>query len=158
MAKYRRLTLEELESLKKEFIDYLVVNGVTADDWVKLKANDVDKAERIIELFSDVVMEGILRKIEYLELRTKTHVFCYQCLAAGLVLIGLQGGPSSDFTSPTLIQNALQGPPYEIEIFTSQKKYNPGREQELFQMLQNAHVVSDGRLFKSLALVLAEQS
>jgi hypothetical protein len=158
MVKYRRLTLEELESLEKEFIDYLVVNGITADDWVKLKANEVAKAERIIELFSDVVLEGALRKIEFLELRTNTRVFCYQCVESGLVLMALQGGPLSDFTSPTFIQNALEGSPGDIEIFSSQKQYNMSREWELFQMLQSGHTVSDGRLFKSLALVLAEQS
>ena len=48
MTKYRRLTLEELEELQKEFVDFLVINGITAEDWVKLKDNEVDKSELII--------------------------------------------------------------------------------------------------------------
>jgi len=157
MVKYRRLTLEELESLETEFIDYLVINGITADDWVALKANDAPKTDRIIELFSDVVLEGALRKIEFLEMRTKTHVFCYQCLEARIVLMALQGDSSSDFTSPTFIRNALESPPKGIELFTSQKPYRIAREQELFQMLQKGLAVSDGSLFKTLALVMAGQ-
>ena len=37
MVKYRALTHEELESMEKEFIDFLVLNGITGEDWEKLK-------------------------------------------------------------------------------------------------------------------------
>ena len=51
--KYRELTTLELKELEKEFIDYLIVNGITADDWVKIKEEQQEKAEDIITLFSD---------------------------------------------------------------------------------------------------------
>ena len=66
MAKYRLLTAEELELFEKEFIDYLVVNGITADDWEKIKSEDQFKAEQIMALFSDVVFEKIMRQTQFL--------------------------------------------------------------------------------------------
>ena len=68
--KYRRLTLEELKPLENEFIDFLVVNGVIADDWEQLLANDVEKSNQIIDAFSEVVFEGIMRKTQFLEFRS----------------------------------------------------------------------------------------
>jgi hypothetical protein len=47
MAKYRLLTLEELKSMEKEFVDFLVLNGIPGEDWVKLKDTDPDRAEGI---------------------------------------------------------------------------------------------------------------
>ena len=58
--KYRRLTLEELEPLENEFIDFLVVNGIIADDWRHLLAHDLEKSNQIIDAFSEVVFEGIM--------------------------------------------------------------------------------------------------
>lgn len=67
--KYARLSLADLKDLEKEFVEFLIINGITADDWEKLKKEDIIKAEKIINQFSDVVWEGILRKNNILELR-----------------------------------------------------------------------------------------
>lgn len=37
--KYRRLTAEELSGLEKEFVHYLIINGIDAQEWEKLKAS-----------------------------------------------------------------------------------------------------------------------
>ena len=45
MAKYRLLSSDELKALEKEFVEYLVVNGITADEWERLKKEENDKAK-----------------------------------------------------------------------------------------------------------------
>ena len=67
MAKYRLLTIEELQEMEKEFVDYLILNGIYSDDWVSLKNDDPDKVQKIIHLFSDVVFENIMRKTQFLK-------------------------------------------------------------------------------------------
>ncbi len=62
MAKFRSLTHEELESMEKEFIDSLVLNGITGEDWEKLKKESPENAEGICESFSDVVFTKILKQ------------------------------------------------------------------------------------------------
>ena len=157
MPKYRLLTKDELLELEKEFVDYLVINGITADEWVRLKDENADKADAIIGLFSDVVFEGVLRKVEFLEFRARHHVLCYQCLPDKLILIGMTGNVGTDFADPHFIQNALQNPPDDIEVIAAEKPYSVGREEELFLMLNQGHEISDGKLFKALALVLADR-
>jgi hypothetical protein len=67
LVKYRRLRKDELEELEGEFIKFLASNTVTADDWVKTKAETPEKAEDLLDVFSDIVFEKILEKVEYLE-------------------------------------------------------------------------------------------
>jgi len=154
--KYRLLTLEELQSLEKEFVDYLVVNGITADEWVRIKESEKEKAEDIIALFSDVVFEGIMRKVKFLEFVSSQEVQTFQCLDSKMVLVGMRSKhPDHDFTNAAFISEAAVNPPQGIEIYTLDKSYEGVREVELFKMTENGCYISDGKLFKALSLGLS---
>lgn len=154
MARYRLLSKNELQELEKEFVEFLVLNGIVAEDWLKLKEQDIEKAEKMVELFSDVVLEGVLRKVQYLEYRDKTEIRCFQCLPDKIVLVGLSGDETSDFTDSEYLKEALKNPPKGIRVYTSEKEYKTSREQELFEMTEAGCYISDGKLFKSLCLAL----
>ena len=156
MAKYRRLTIEELKELEKEFIDFLVLNGITGDDWLKMKTKSPEKAEQMLSLFSDVIFEGILRKVKYLDFRAEKMVRTFQCLKEKIILVGMQAeeNSSANFLDQNYIQTALQNPPKDIRVYTTEKKYNKKREAELFDMISAGCVISDGKLFKALCLAL----
>lgn len=68
--KYARLSPSDLKDFEKEFIEFLVINGITADEWESIKASSSEKTEAIIEQFSDVVWESTLRKHTFIEKRT----------------------------------------------------------------------------------------
>ncbi len=153
--KYRELTSEELKELEKEFVDYLIVNGITADDWVKLKEDDKEKANDIITLFSDVVFEGVMRKVQFLEFVSASEIRTFQCLEQKMVLVGMTtDNPNHDFTDKDFIAQASSQPPQGIKVYTSEKAYNQSREAELFDMIQNGCYISDGKLFKVLSMSL----
>ncbi|MEL6926072.1 MAG: DUF6495 family protein [Bacteroidota bacterium] len=156
MPKYRSLTSQELQELEKEFIDYLVVNSITGDDWVKLKKENLAKAEKIIDLFSDVVFEGVLRKVQYLEFRGQKVLRTFQCLADQIVMVAMEAAPEStaDFNDPQFIARASTNPPEGLKIYTSSKAYEDTREMELFKMIESGCSISDGKLFKALCLSL----
>lgn len=156
MPTYRLLTLEELTELEKEFVEYLVLNGIAAEDWVKMKDEDKEGAERIIELFSDVVFEGILRKIGYLEYRAENFVHAFQCLTDKLVLVAMESEDDTDvnFLDPVFIEAATINPPDKLIVRTTSKPYSKTRELELFDMIQAGCMISDGGLFKALCLKL----
>ena len=146
--KYRRLSNEELSYLEKEFVDFLVVNGIVATEWETIKNNEVDKAEEIILQFSDVVFEANLRKIKFLEHRSEHRTLCFQCNENDIVLFGLES--ELDLTDTTLNpQELLQS----AKVFSQTKPYDTVREQELFKMLNDGCEISDGSFFKTLALV-----
>lgn len=151
--KYRNLTQEEFRTLEKEFIEFLVMNGIVADDWEKIKSEDPDKAKEIMTLFSDVIIEGSLRKIEYLEGRSKSKLHIYQCLSDKIVLVGMSSeNDEIDFTDP---ESALDlGEIKGVKVYTTSKSYDGVREKEIFQMLSNGCLISDGALFKKLCMFL----
>ena len=158
MPKYRSLTTEELKGLEKEFIDFLVLNGITGEDWVKLKEQHLAKAEKIIDQFSDVVFEGIFRKVKYLEYRGKKILKTFQCLPDKLVMVVMEADEASDanFTDPAFIQKATTQPPKDLRVYIAEKKYTKSREEELFDLTESGCEVSDGKLFKALCLALPE--
>ena len=156
MTKYRRLNIEELKELEKEFVDFLVLNGIPGADWQKMKTKSPEKADQMIDLFSDVVFEGILRKVKFLDFRSKKMIHTFQCLEEKIILVGMQAdeNSSADFLDQSYIQTALANPPDDIRVYTTEKKYNKERSRELFDMISNGCVISDGKLFKTLCLVL----
>lgn len=154
--KYRLLTIDELNELEKEFIEFLVINGVTADDWEKIKATDIQKADKFIELFSDTVFEGVMRKVKYLDFRSEKLLQSFQCLAEKIVMVGIQLDEKSnvnllDLKSFTQFKNNPSG---DVKVITSEKSYNDMREVELFRLIQRGCEISDGTLFKTLCLAL----
>lgn len=157
--RYRRLTMDELTLMEKEFVDFLVLNGITADEWLKLKAVDPDRTEDLIVLFSDAMLEGALRKISFLEHRDRNDVRAFQCLKEKIVLMGMHAAdPELDFTDDEIWQQLLHEPAGSIQVYTSEKPYGKIREAELFRMLQDGCSVSDGRSFKAISLALATNS
>ncbi len=157
VAKYRELTSNELQSLEKEFIDYLIVNGITAEDWVRIKEKEKQKAEDIITLFSDVVMEGVLRKIQYLEFRCSQDIKTFQCLDEKIVLVGMTTtNELIDFTNESFFSSAAANPPDGVKVYTTEKAYNKVREEELFGMIQAGCQISDGQLFKTISMSLVD--
>ncbi len=154
--KYRRLTKEELVELEKEFVEFLVVNGIVADDWGKLKQNEPDKAEQIIEQFSDVIFEGTLRKIQFVDIVSKSKLYTFQCLPDKIILRGLEAkeGSNLDFLDDGKVQELLANSSADIQLVKSEKNYHPNREEELFGMLQRGALISDGKWFKAICLMV----
>jgi hypothetical protein len=157
MPKYRLLNKTELQELEKEFIEYLILNGIMADDWERTKSEDPGKQDKIIELFSDVVFESILRKINFLEYREPNSIQIFQCLPEKIVVVSMESSdPQADFTDPGFIKKASIAPPESLKLFTTDKPYKRDREAELFEMLQTGCVVTDDKLFKTLCLLLVK--
>ncbi len=154
--KYRRLHNEELKELEKDFVKFLAANHITADDWVKLKKNDPDKVEELIGMYSDIVYDKALTKLEYLEFKTPHDIKTFHCQADKMVLIGIAVSPNAgvDFTKDLSSQDMmkiLKESSQEIQIYTAEKDYNDNREKELFQMMESGCLISkDGYLFKTL--------
>ncbi len=156
MPKYRLLTPQELKELEKEFIEYLIINGISAEDWASIQKKDAAKHDKEIELFSDVVFESILQKISFLEYRSKNSLQIFQCLPDKLVVVSMESSSEFvNFMDQAYITNATNNPPEDLKVYTASKSYKTIREVELFEMLQTGCVITDDRLFKTLCLLLA---
>ncbi|MCW8982339.1 MAG: DUF6495 family protein, partial [Altibacter sp.] len=65
--KYTRLTKEQFEALHSEFINFLATQSITAEEWTSIKAKQPEVAEQELDVFSDLIWEGVLSKAKYLE-------------------------------------------------------------------------------------------
>ena len=75
--KYARLTKEQLEELHQEFINFLATQSITADEWNKLKTEKPAVAEQEVDVFSDLVWEGVLTQAAYLENISAQHLYLF---------------------------------------------------------------------------------
>ncbi|MBI3135339.1 MAG: hypothetical protein HYZ14_11750 [Bacteroidetes bacterium] len=147
MPKYRLLTKEELYEFEKEFVEFLVVNGIEPEKWQYIKENDLQSAEKIIELFSDVILESVLRNVKFIELKSKKYVHAIQCLTDKMVSIALEDSAPDNQKS-----GAEEQRENSLSIYKSEKTYSEKRETEIFDLLQKGYQISDGDLFKKLQL------
>ncbi len=150
MAKYRTLTHSELNELQKEFVDYLVVSGIDASEWVKIKEESPAKAVRIIELFSDVVFEKILRKTQYVyKVENETlFLFNYAQDMARLMILQFP----TDFDLPSKNQKEIIAciKKNNMTCIPQSKKYIRAREEELFSMMQSGCDICSQSFYEAL--------
>lgn len=155
--KYRRLRLDELQSLEKEFINFLAANSITGPDWEKLKNESQDKAERMIEIFSDMIFEQTLEKVNYLEQKSAREIRTYHCGAEKINMIGIlvEGETSLDFRQnldPQQMMAQLGQSGAQLKLFKGEKVYKMDRNQELFSLMEQGALISkDGHLYLTLS-------
>lgn len=154
--KYKRLTNEELQALEKEFVNYLAAAQITANDWDKMKKNDLQKAEELIDVFSDMVFEKVLSKINYLEYRDKKTLNIFYCTEDGMVIIGLRVKENSpiDLTEKDVLSQWNKSNRDSVNVVKFEKKYSKERGLEVFELLQSGCLIVDDKLFNLLKAML----
>jgi len=154
--KYRRLRNEELEELEKEFVTFLASNTVTGSDWENLKANDPEKAEQLIELFSDIVFDKILDQVEYLEHKTPKDLKTFYFGTDKIVMLGIKVDENApvDFTrsdSPEQMSGQMIMSGSKMKMYRGEKPYQKDRKHEVFDLMESGALISkDGHMFKVL--------
>jgi hypothetical protein len=146
--KYRRLTDSELQKLEARFIQFLVSNTITGDDWKMLKERDPERVSTLIDIFSEMVFETTIKRIEYLKFREAKEIKLFKCEEKKIILMGLSANETVpvDFTVKIDMKELMQHTE-GLSIYKNEKKYKPDREQELFRMLESGCQITDGHLF-----------
>lgn len=152
MIKYKRLTAVELEALEKEFINFLSSMQITGVDWESIKKNEIQKAEELIDVFSDIVYDKVLSKIKFLEYRDAKTLNIFNCEEDKIILAGLRVKEHSslDLTSSDILDQWAKNNPGAINVIKTEKKYEKERGVEVFELLQNGCLITDDKLFNVL--------
>jgi len=153
MTKYRLLNNEELQNFEDEFVKYLVVNGIAADDWKKMLEEKPEAAQQIVDLFSDVVFEKIMRSAKFLQIKRKSYVQAIQCLEDKMIMVALST-KNPDLDLENLDWTSIDYK--EFEIHSAEKLYEGKREEELFKLTEIGYYLSKGELFKALMLAAVQ--
>jgi len=155
---YRRLSLEELKELEKEFTQFLAANNVFPETWENMKNETPEKAEQLIQQFSDLVLNKVLGKIEYLEHASPKELKIFHFEEHKIEMVGLAVDPANttiDLTDQTIIDQLAKD--YEslaregdVKVFNTEKSYSKEPKQEIFDLSESGCYVVDGSLFQAL--------
>lgn len=146
--KYRCLTNDELKELEEDFKHFLIANNVYDDEWKKINKEDQQKAQQLVEMFSDVVFGKALKNIKFLEHITPQSINGFYFSEKEVVLVGISSKNSSiDFTKDTFEKFKN-----DLNIFKTTKPYFKAREEEIFELLESGSSIIDEERFKKLEL------
>ncbi|SFZ92059.1 hypothetical protein SAMN05428642_102507 [Flaviramulus basaltis] len=147
--KYRRLTKEQFEELHQEFINFLATQSVTADEWTNLKANKPEMAEMELDVFSDLIWEGVLNKAEYLEHISPQHLYLFHLDEDEMHALVINLKNDVDITTEEgynwLRDNLMDE---NVEFLQADKAYTKDKNLDKFKMIEQGAVITKGDLFK----------
>ena len=148
--KYRRLSKEQFEELHKEFINFLATQSITVSEWKLLKEKKPEVAEAELDVFSDLVWEGVLENVTFLENIAPKHMYLFCVKEKSIALIGLKVSKETvDLTIEGgfswLRDNLMSS---EVEIFDAEKQINGDKKLQIFELIEKGACITKGELFK----------
>lgn len=148
--KYSRLTKEQFDELHQEFINFLATQSITVDEWTDIKANKPEVAEQELDVFSDLVWEGVLGNVAYLEHISpqQMHLFNLKEDIMTLIAIKLKNEAIDLTTSEGFVwfrENLLSD---DVELLTANKSYSEDKPLDKFKLIQQGAVITKGDLFR----------
>ncbi len=148
--KYTRLTKEQLEELHPEFVNFLATQSITASEWEEIKRDKPEVAEEELDVFSDLIWEGVLNKVSYLENISVQHMHLFEALEKEIKLISVK------VLNPDIDLNTAEGfawfkKNYQgdfVEYLSAAKAYKDPRNSELFDLIKQGTRITKGDLYQ----------
>lgn len=152
IMKYTRLTKEQLETLHEEFARFLASQSITGDEWEKLKTEKPQIAEDELDIFSDLIWEGTLSNVQYLENWSEQQVFLFHFKEKIIHLIAVKVlNTSVNLLTEEGIHWLEENIGEDVvEIFEAEKKYTGESNLEKFNFIKEGAVISEGEFYKTL--------
>lgn len=148
--KYNRLTKEQLEELQPEFVNFLATQSITGEEWKNLKEDKPEVAEDEVDVFSDLIWEGVLAKVSYLENISAQHMHFFYCAEKEMKLISVKVmNPEIDL-STTIGFNWFKKNWQSdfVEYLTASKAYTEDQNFDKFKLIEQGAVITKGELYK----------
>ena len=147
--KYKRLTKEQFEALHQEFITFLATQSIDKVEWDKIKTEKPEVAEQELDVFSDLIWEGVLTNANYLEHFSKNHIFLFHCQEKLIQYIILKSLDTQiDFMNKEgllwLSDNMFTD---VVEMHLGKKEYEDERNKAIFDLISQGAILSDGQLY-----------
>ena len=154
--KYARLTKEQFEELHPEFINFLASQSIDKAEWDAIKGNKPEVAEQELDVFSDLIWEGVLTKADYLEHFSKNHIFLFQCFDTYVNSIVLKSlAPEVNFLTKEGLQWLSDNMFTEtIEMKIGKKVFTEERNTSIFALIQQGAILSDGQLYQQINSII----
>ena len=153
--KYSRLTKEQFEELHQEFINFLATQTITADEWTNLKANKPELAEVELDVFSDLIWEGVLNQTKFLEHISPKDIHLFALNEDHMHLIGIKVKADQDLTTTEgfnwLRENLMHD---DVEFVQAKKDYTEDKNLDKFTLIEQGANITKGQLYNYMAKLI----
>lgn len=156
--KYARLTKEQFAELEEEFINFLATQSITADEWRSMKEDNPKLAEEELDVFSDLIWEGVLSKVKFLENISEQQMHLFECTDKEMHLISVKiMNPDIDLATEEGFDWFRKNWQSDfVEYLTASKAYSTDRNLEKFELIKKGAVITKGALYQWFAQVVGE--
>jgi hypothetical protein len=153
--RFRSLTIDELKELETEFKQFLIINQVYNEEWIEMNQKDLDKANALVDLFSDQVLEKVYSKIDFLEKRDKHAISVFAVTKTDIETITIQSkNQSIELLTNVQIETALNQYLNELEIYCGTKKLAKDKCDEIFDLIKEDCSISTFDVWHSFSTFL----
>jgi len=154
--KYARLSKEQFQELQQEFINFLASQSISAIEWEEIKQQKPETAEEELDVFSDLIWEGVLEQVTYLEHFSPNQMYLFNISQEEIDLIAVTvGNKAIDITTREgyqwLQKNIMED---SVNLFTSTKAISAERNKDIFALIQQGAVITKGELFEYFDLIV----
>ena len=154
--KYTRLTKEQFEELHTEFTNFLASQQIDKEEWERIKAEKPNVMEEELDVFSDLIWEGALKKAKYMEHYSATHIFLFRFDEEKIDTIVVKGLNSGvDFMTVEGLRWLSDSVfTEEVEIKYGGRPFVSDRNSEVFEIIRQGAILSDGELYEQFKEML----
>jgi len=155
--KYSRLTKQQLEELHQEFINFLATQSITGDEWESIKKEKPNVAEDELDVFSDIVWEGVLAKVDFVENISTQQMHLFHLTEKEMKLISVKVmNPEIDLTTEVGFGWFRKNWQSDfVEYLTASKMYTADKNLDKFKLIQQGAVITKGELYQWFEKVIA---
>lgn len=148
--KYARLTKQQLEELNQEFINFLATQSITAEEWEELKYEKPEVAEDELDVFSDLIWEGVLTKVRYLENISATQMHLFHLTDKEMKLLSIKVmNPDIDLTTTVGFNWFKKNWQSDfVEYLSASKAYTEDQNLDKFNLIKQGAVITKGELYR----------
>ncbi|WP_165748969.1 DUF6495 family protein [Cellulophaga sp. Z1A5H] len=148
--KYTRLTKQQLEELHQEFINFLATQSITGEEWEKIKTDTPEVAEEELDVFSDLVWEGVLNKVDFVENISAQQMHLFHLTDKEMKLISVKVmNPEIDLTTEIGFNWFKKNWQSDfVEYLSASKAYKDDKNADKFELIQKGAVITKGELYQ----------
>ena len=150
--KYHRLSQDQLISVYKQFIIFLSSKGIDKKYWDIIKQQENEKANLLIDQFSDIVWEKIINECEFFTYSSKDQLFLFNSKKETISVIVLKCinkkiNIQTNKGWNWILKNITDK---DISIYQSSRNYPEERNTYIYKYLKKGAIISDEKKIKSL--------
>jgi len=153
--KYRQLTTEQLNEMHEEFAIFLATQKIDLDKWQDIKDTSPEMVAEEINLFSDLVWEKVLGKINYLTNFSGNSLNLFRFDDELIYRILIKSDKKDfDFSKKDdyrwFINNSKDT---SLSYFKGQKAYFKDKNIEKFELIEKGCTMDKGELFELVSKI-----